>query len=312
VATTAASRTETRETRIELTPDGTKRRRAAATAHPGEGRSSKCMAATGPTRYACRVRRAGLAVLVTLLACRGERAATLPVTASVAPADRDGDGIADAHDECIDRPEDRDGALDEDGCPEDDADGDFVLDVCDACPQDHETYNYLDDEDGCPDCALRMPADGVYFERGVAALDPDSIESLRRFARSVVADDALAAIDPDAGAGIERIAVVARAAWDEPYPQALSERRADVVVDLLVAEGIGRARVDTVALGAAPEPPDGRDPDRLGRRTYLVVVRERGHDIPLDQGRVIELLPGPFTPAPRPATPGCPANRARR
>jgi OOP family OmpA-OmpF porin len=49
-------------------------------------------------------------------------------------ADRDGDGIVDSKDKCLDDPEDYDGFQDEDGCPDPDNDNDGVLDVNDECP----------------------------------------------------------------------------------------------------------------------------------------------------------------------------------
>jgi len=101
----------------------------------------------------------------TMLACGGGRTAAPPVKRSPPPidaprattADKDRDGIEDSADGCIDEPEDLDGALDDDGCPEADADLDMVLDVCDLCPLAPETFNGLDDDDGCPDCALPSP-----------------------------------------------------------------------------------------------------------------------------------------------------------
>jgi outer membrane protein OmpA-like peptidoglycan-associated protein len=65
--------------------------------------------------------------------------------------DNDKDGIPDALDKCPDEPEDKDGFQDEDGCPDDDNDGDGFPDAVDKCPNDPETVNGFEDEDGCPD-----------------------------------------------------------------------------------------------------------------------------------------------------------------
>ncbi len=65
--------------------------------------------------------------------------------------DTDHDGIVDADDRCIDRPEDRDDFEDEDGCPDDDNDGDNVADSADRCPNEPEDADNFQDEDGCPD-----------------------------------------------------------------------------------------------------------------------------------------------------------------
>ena len=71
--------------------------------------------------------------------------------AAVTPADRDGDGIPDARDECVDRPEDKDGYQDTDGCPENDNDSDGLVDKVDECPDQPEDKDDFEDQDGCPD-----------------------------------------------------------------------------------------------------------------------------------------------------------------
>lgn len=65
--------------------------------------------------------------------------------------DTDGDGLADSTDACVVEPEDRDGYLDDDGCPEVDNDLDTVADVTDKCPNEPEDPDGFEDEDGCPD-----------------------------------------------------------------------------------------------------------------------------------------------------------------
>lgn len=79
-------------------------------------------------------------------------------------ADRDGDGIPDAMDQCPDEPEDFDGFQDDDGCPDPDNDGDGVPDDTDECPLtpgpaanrgcpilDADGDGVNDDVDDCPD-----------------------------------------------------------------------------------------------------------------------------------------------------------------
>ena len=66
--------------------------------------------------------------------------------------DNDQDGIADTIDECPDKPEDKDGFRDEDGCPDLDNDEDGLADVVDQCPGDAEDADGFEDDDGCPDC----------------------------------------------------------------------------------------------------------------------------------------------------------------
>jgi OmpA-OmpF porin, OOP family len=66
-------------------------------------------------------------------------------------ADRDGDGIADSEDRCIDTPEDLDDFKDSDGCPDLDNDGDGIPDASDRCPNVAEDLDQFQDEDGCPE-----------------------------------------------------------------------------------------------------------------------------------------------------------------
>ncbi len=65
--------------------------------------------------------------------------------------DTDGDGLDDDHDACIDRPEDRDGFEDQDGCPEIDNDADGIPDATDRCPDSVEDLDGFEDDDGCAD-----------------------------------------------------------------------------------------------------------------------------------------------------------------
>ncbi|RMG19397.1 MAG: hypothetical protein D6729_05340 [Deltaproteobacteria bacterium] len=99
-------------------------------------------------------------------------------------SDRDGDGIEDRIDRCVDVPEDRDGFEDRDGCPDPDNDGDGVLDVKDRCPDlagapenagcpdvDTDGDGVLDRNDGCPKVA--EDRDGFEDEDGCPDTDND-------------------------------------------------------------------------------------------------------------------------------------------
>jgi OmpA-OmpF porin, OOP family len=65
--------------------------------------------------------------------------------------DKDGDGIGDDVDHCVDLAEDKDGFQDADGCPEGDNDGDEIPDKVDKCPNEAEDKDGYQDADGCPD-----------------------------------------------------------------------------------------------------------------------------------------------------------------
>lgn len=74
--------------------------------------------------------------------------------------DRDSDGIADARDKCPEEPEDQNGFLDLDGCPDDDGDG--IAYGRELCPTEAEDFDGFEDDDGCPD--LDNDNDGVLDE----------------------------------------------------------------------------------------------------------------------------------------------------
>ncbi|MGC4092626.1 MAG: OmpA family protein [Polyangiaceae bacterium] len=73
--------------------------------------------------------------------------------------DRDGDGLFDDEDACPDKPEDKDGFEDTDGCPELDNDQDGILDGSDHCPLVPEDKDGFEDTDGCPE--LDNDKDGI-------------------------------------------------------------------------------------------------------------------------------------------------------
>jgi outer membrane protein OmpA-like peptidoglycan-associated protein len=65
--------------------------------------------------------------------------------------DMDGDGLEDDVDQCPEKPEDKDGYADTDGCPDTDNDKDGLLDTDDKCPDEAEDFDKFSDADGCPD-----------------------------------------------------------------------------------------------------------------------------------------------------------------
>lgn len=66
-------------------------------------------------------------------------------------ADTDNDGLIGRKDTCPDRPEDKDGFRDLDGCPDRDNDEDGLADLVDACPNTPEDHDGWASLDGCPD-----------------------------------------------------------------------------------------------------------------------------------------------------------------
>ena len=92
--------------------------------------------------------------------------------------DRDQDQISDDVDDCPSLPEDYEGIMDDDGCPDlylstQDTDRDGVSDLYDQCPDAKETNNKFQDDDGCPDVSPSEKAGGI------ADADNDGISDRR-------------------------------------------------------------------------------------------------------------------------------------
>jgi OOP family OmpA-OmpF porin len=87
--------------------------------------------------------------------------------------DRDGDGLKDDIDQCPDDKEDRDGFVDEDGCPDPDNDEDGILDLVDQCPDLPEDKNGFEDEDGCPEGQRDRDGDGIVDMLDKCPNDPE-------------------------------------------------------------------------------------------------------------------------------------------
>jgi outer membrane protein OmpA-like peptidoglycan-associated protein len=179
-----------------------------------------------------------------------------------ATGDADGDGVAGAAELCPTEAEDPDGFDDEDGCPDPDNDADRIPDGQDACPREPEVYNGRDDDDGCPDCGAGMmllvewiqPA--VWFDRGVDALRPDNVQALDAVVEALAANPA-----------IEEVACLGTGAPEEPGPDRLASRRAQAVLDALVARGVEPERLIAWSQ-LAPSP---AEPGRGGVVRFLLV-----------------------------------------
>jgi outer membrane protein OmpA-like peptidoglycan-associated protein len=92
------------------------------------------------------------------------------------PDDDDGDGIADAVDQCRHDPEDVDGFEDDDGCPDLDNDRDGIADLGDGCPVDAEDIDGFEDDDGCPD--LDNDGDGIADAIDACPLEPEVVNGV--------------------------------------------------------------------------------------------------------------------------------------
>jgi outer membrane protein OmpA-like peptidoglycan-associated protein len=158
--------------------------------------------------------------------------------------DDDKDGIPDAVDKCPREPENRNGVEDEDGCPESDTDGDRIPDSRDKCPREDEIVNFYQDEDGCPDEKPEPIRDavltGVEFQSGSSELLPGAFLILdglaaRMFAYPGTEIEVQGHLDDRAGTGAK----------------ALTQARAEAVVEYLVNRGIEARRMKPIGYGAS-------------------------------------------------------------
>lgn len=138
--------------------------------------------------------------------------------APVPAPDRDRDNIADSVDACPDEPEDYDGYLDGDGCPDYDNSEGFIEDVDDRCWIVRDCDPGFLDDDGCPDVVLT-------FATGSATLDQTSLRWIGELANELESRNKVAVLRIDGHA-------IAGEADD------LAQRRATAVRDELIARGV--------------------------------------------------------------------------
>jgi outer membrane protein OmpA-like peptidoglycan-associated protein len=211
--------------------------------------------------------------------------------------DNDKDGVLDTADSCATEPEDADTFLDDDGCPDPDNDKDGVLDASDRCP----IVPGVEPNQGCPDtdgdgdtvvdrldrCPTQLgPPDNagcpqqkmvtvgtdkleitesVYFELGKAIIE----------ARSLVLLDNVATVMATHAELKIRVEGHTDSQGDAAYNLALSQRRAQAVVDYLVGKGVDGARLDAQGYGEAKPIANNRTRDgrAQNRRVVFSIVR---------------------------------------
>ncbi|MBK8234358.1 MAG: OmpA family protein [Deltaproteobacteria bacterium] len=156
----------------------------------------------------------------------GEPASSEPASSEPAPSDRDGDGIVDGDDRCVEQPETRNGFEDADGCP-------------DAVPSEL--------------AAFTGTLEGIAFD-----LDRDTITP----ASKPVLERAAALLEKFPGAKVE-ISGHTDATGSREHNLDLSRRRAEAVAKWLADAGIDAARMTT--RGAGPDEPIAENRTAKGR-----------------------------------------------
>jgi outer membrane protein OmpA-like peptidoglycan-associated protein len=226
--------------------------------------------------------------------------------------DTDGDGIPDSVDQCTLEPEDKDGYLDDDGCPDVDNDGDGIPDSKDQCPNEPEDFDGYKDDDGCPD--PDNDGDGVadvddYCPNTPGIQGGDKPGCPRKSNLIVVTEKEIritqqiqfefnkAVIKPgisykilDEVAGVlsdnPKISLEVQGHTDnvgaDAYNMHLSQARADAVRTYLVGRGIARDRLVSKGYGFhQPLVPNTTDANRaLNRRVQFIRTESNGPQSP--------------------------------
>ena len=161
--------------------------------------------------------------------------------------DHDGDGFLDEVDACPDKPEDKDGFEDGDGCPDTDNDKDKIPDSLDRCPDEPEDYDNDADEDGCPD---------IY--KTIVILE-DRIELKQKIFFATASDQILSKsfglLNEVAQALSSRKTLRVRieghtdSRGSDACNKSLSERRAASVMAYLVGKGVASDRMESEGWG---------------------------------------------------------------
>jgi len=198
--------------------------------------------------------------------------------------DNDGDSLPDIVDRCPDDPEDLDGFEDDDGCSDQDNDGDGFADQSDKCPNDPETVNGVDDDDGCPDVRTqtgpveagdRIDLRGNKIEfSGAATLTPATKVILGQVAAIIRDKKVNVRVEVHVALGTK--SKVARViAAQKKKDRDVSGRRAQVVLEYLIGQGVPVAQVQAVGLGS--ERPLGANPpaDPLNERVDFIKSQQR-------------------------------------
>ncbi|MBZ5710497.1 OmpA family protein [Nannocystis pusilla] len=159
------------------------------------------------------------------------------------------------------------------GCPPLDSDDDRIVDADDRCPHEPEDHNGLEDDDGCPDQATRIvivnthPArpKHITFARAGSTRLPDHAENVLAELVKVLREHPAVRVAIDGHAD-------PREANSEAGRERLGLRRAEVVRDHLVAQGIDPARIELRSFGGTRPLTAGATDDQRARNRRVELL----------------------------------------
>jgi outer membrane protein OmpA-like peptidoglycan-associated protein len=167
--------------------------------------------------------------------------------------DRDGDGIPDRDDQCVNEP-----GPAPTGCPAD-VDDDEIPDEEDKCPTEPESRNGFEDDDGCPDLVPAEFADLAGILEGILFdTDKDVIKSESK----PILDRAVEVLQKYPQVRVE-ISGHTDSAGAYEHNVDLSQRRAESVKTYLTDAGVDPSRIET--RGAGPNEPIATNDTKDGR-----------------------------------------------
>jgi len=199
--------------------------------------------------------------------------------------DNDGDGIPDVTDKCPNDKEDFDGFQDDDGCPDEDNDGDGFPDKTDKCPNQPETVNGYQDDDGCPDSRVQtgpevgrdridLRGNTIQFAGNSTNLTSASKVILGQVADLIKSNNLFIRVEVHVKQSTKskNRRVLARA---KRRDKTLSERRAQIVLQYLVSQGVPLRQIQGVGIGS--DRPLGNNPpyDPINERVDFIMTQQR-------------------------------------
>lgn len=179
-----------------------------------------------------------------------------------------------------------------------DSDGDGIPDSMDKCPMDPETFNGREDDDGCPETArvilqsneIRI-LQAIHFADGGARILPESFSLLDELATVLLSNPQIDLVELQGHTD---------ASGSAAANQALSQARAQAVLDALVKRGVPATRLRAKGYGST-RPIDRNDTAEArarNRRVEFLILTFNGQPTESAQRRFTPAKPQPSPPPP--------------